>query len=676
MPSRVKTGEHAPAPAAEEKDPLIGTTLGAYRITGRLGRGGMGMVYQARQISLARDVALKVLPPGRAADKDFITRFVREARSAAKLNHPNIVQIYDVGKVDDVYFFSMELVRGGTLRALLQQEGPLTPERAVRYAIQAARGLEYAHGKGIIHRDIKPDNLMIGDDGSVKVADLGLAKGPREGDASMTSSGIAMGTPHYMAPEQATDAKHADRRSDIYSLGCTLYHLVTGRVPHHGTSAFEIVVKHVNEPLVPAHAVNPNVPEALSAVIGRMTAKNAAERFGSMSEVIAALEGQGGTEPPRTAYLPDTQQVTRVRAFCEALRKLEHGDRRQERTAIICIAGGALAITAVIGFVTGSPRVVAATVTYAALSMAFFWMLAGAARSTYLYRRVRRLLAGNGALDWAVLVFLAGGAVALMVFLKFMTAFGVTAVLAAGTAGLYYWAGRLPMLVKRYAELEQVRQFVDAMRERGMSLEDAQVFLCEHGGAYGEIACEELYGYEAMAAAIATSKLPRDVRRPLAVRARAWLIGLIDSVEAWRNRRAEAKALKRERAAAAKAAAPAPDVREAPNAPAASPEKAEPPSSETAAPEPEAPPVTGESAPAPESPAPAPEPEQTPSESVPAPEAEDAPSVETSASETATEVAVPEQGTTESAAKPKKKRKTSTRRGTKKPRRTKKPDSE
>jgi serine/threonine protein kinase len=685
MPSDVKPPEGdvtVPPPAKpKEADPLIGTTLGAYRIVRRLGRGGMGVVYEARQISLARDVALKVLPPVRAADKEYINRFVREARSAAKLNHPNIVQIYDVGKAGNVYFFSMELVRGGTLRDLLSRDGPLSPERAVKYVVEAARGLEYAHSRGIIHRDVKPDNIMIDEHGRAKVADLGLAKGPREGDASMTSSGVAMGTPHYMAPEQATDAKHADHRADIYSLGCTLYHLVTGRVPYHGTSAFEIVIKHVNEPLMPAHVANPNVSEELSRVIDRMTAKKAANRYGSMGEVIAALEGQAGQERPRTTYHADTQQVTKVRAFAESLRKLEQTGRRQERTAIIGLTGGALAIVTVIGFAIREARLVAATGMYAALSIAFYWTLAGAVRGTYLYRRVRQTLAGNGVIEWAVLGLLTAGAILLIVFLKLMVALGITAVLAAGTAALYYWAGRQPMLVKRDAELEKIRGFVDMLRERGMSLEDCQLFLCEHGGAYGEIACEELYGYEAMAAAVAKCTKSESGRRPLEVRTRALLVRWLDSVEAWRKRRAEATILRRERAAAVSevaqtSAGPTPAPESAAPVTASAPQASGPeqtPAESTPAPEVAQAPVAP--TPVPESAALAQDPEPNPSEPSPEPEAGEAPSGQPAAPENAATVPKPEQAPSEPAPKSKKK-KTPARPRAKRPSRKRKAGSE
>ncbi len=228
------------------------SALGGYHILRKLGQGGMGSVYLARQMSLDRNVAVKVLSPALAEDAGFVARFTREAYAAAQLAHHNVVQVYDIGEDAGRHFYSMEFVEGQTLSGLVAKDGKLDPEAAVGYTLQAARGLKFAHDQGLIHRDVKPENLLLNTQGIVKVADLGLvkkrglseipggnlaagAKGTSklEQAQSINSTGfdMSMGTPAYMAPEQARDAAHVDGRADIYSLGCTLYDLLTGRPP-------------------------------------------------------------------------------------------------------------------------------------------------------------------------------------------------------------------------------------------------------------------------------------------------------------------------------------------------------------------------------------------------------------------------------------------------------------
>jgi len=235
------------AAAAPNMD--VPSTLGGYQMLKELGRGGMGAVYLARQMSLDRNVAVKVMRPEWARDPIFVARFTREAFAAAQLVHHNVVQIHDIGTERDTNFFSMEFVEGESLGDMVKREGNLDAEVAVGYILQAARGLAVAHEQGMVHRDIKPDNLMLNRHGIVKVADLGIVKTPGAAEADrqadepsaprkinpsaptqVTMAGIAMGTPAYMAPEQARDAAKVDARADIYSLGCSLYVLVTGRL--------------------------------------------------------------------------------------------------------------------------------------------------------------------------------------------------------------------------------------------------------------------------------------------------------------------------------------------------------------------------------------------------------------------------------------------------------------
>jgi len=292
--------------AATETDRLLHHVLNGYRLDKELGRGAMGAVYLARQLSLDRNVALKIIQARWAADPSFIARFTREAYAAAQLTHHNVVQVYDLGEDHDTNFFSMEFVNGQNLGEIIKQRGKIPPKEAVGYILQAARGLAFAHAHGLIHRDIKPDNLMLNGQGLVKVADLGLVKHIGAADeeahlpadskllaaskAGATVASAAMGTPAYMPPEQAEDAASVDQRADIYALGCTLYALLTGRPPFQGTTAAEVLTKHKNEPIERPDAVVTGIASELADINLRMMAKRPEDRYSSMEQVVAALQ--------------------------------------------------------------------------------------------------------------------------------------------------------------------------------------------------------------------------------------------------------------------------------------------------------------------------------------------------------------------------------------------------
>jgi len=274
-------------------------TFGGYRLLERVGRGGMGTVYRAIQISLDREVALKVLSPDLVKDAAFVEQFFREARAAGQLNHPHIVQVYDVGQEGDTFYYSMEYVRGGSLEDRLREEGRLPVPEALRIALEAALALEYAESRHIVHRDIKPDNLMLAEDGRVRVADLGLALSLRS-SADHKGQPI-LGTPHFISPEQAL-RRDVDIRSDLYSLGATLYRMLAGRTLFTGTSAEEIVKKAVREEPQPLRELNPEVPEKVAALVHRLLRKNPDERFASASELREELE-RLSRHPGRTKAL-------------------------------------------------------------------------------------------------------------------------------------------------------------------------------------------------------------------------------------------------------------------------------------------------------------------------------------------------------------------------------------
>lgn len=272
-------------------DPWVGQYLSDYYIIRRIGEGGMGIVYLARHQSLDRLAAVKFLGAHMVDDKSYIDRFLNEARGAAKLNHPNIVAVYDAGSIgENIYYFIMEYIEGRDLGTMLRERHVFPVPESVGYIRQAASALGYAHKKRIIHRDIKPDNLMLTNDGVIKVGDLGLAKWIGDDNSGgMTQSGIVMGTPFYISPEQVRGSRDVDSRSDIYSLGASLYHMVVGRIPYDGTSPAVIMAMHLNNAVPEPAATNPSLDADICGIIKKMMAKNPGERFQTMEEVDAIL---------------------------------------------------------------------------------------------------------------------------------------------------------------------------------------------------------------------------------------------------------------------------------------------------------------------------------------------------------------------------------------------------
>src|SRR5258708_486174 len=270
----------------DDLNALVGKSLGQFRIVERIGAGGMAMVFKAYQPTLDRYVAVKVLPAFHARDPIFVKRFTQEARSVAKLQHANIVQIHDFGTEGDITYIVMEYVEGGTLKDRLKQRALTVPE-AVDFVIQAAEGLGCAHSHGIIHRDVKPANMLLRKDGHLLLSDFGIAK-ILEGTTNLTRVGTGIGTPQYMSPEQGT-GQPVDRRSDIYSLGIVLFHALTGRVPFNAESPRAIKLTHLHDPLPVDRLVAENVPNSIVQVILKMTAKPPQDRYQSMTELTDAL---------------------------------------------------------------------------------------------------------------------------------------------------------------------------------------------------------------------------------------------------------------------------------------------------------------------------------------------------------------------------------------------------
>jgi eukaryotic-like serine/threonine-protein kinase len=279
---------------------------GRYRLVSRLGSGGMADVWCAEDLQLGRQVALKLLHRRFAEDDEFVERFRREASSAAGLQHPNVVSVYDRGEFEGTYYIAMEFLAGVTLKDLVKTEGPLAPARAIDLAIQILRAARFAHKRGIIHRDLKPHNVIVDAEGRAKVTDFGIA---RAGASDMTETGSILGTAQYLSPEQAQG--HAvSATSDIYAIGIVLYEMLTGTVPFDGDSAVTIALKQVSEPPLPPSRLNPAVPPDLEVVVLRALAKEPQQRFADADEFIAALElARASLDDPApgtatTAFLP------------------------------------------------------------------------------------------------------------------------------------------------------------------------------------------------------------------------------------------------------------------------------------------------------------------------------------------------------------------------------------
>jgi eukaryotic-like serine/threonine-protein kinase len=268
--------------ASVDRDTLID---GRYRVIKRLGSGGMADVYLVEDQQLGRHVALKLLYRHLAEDVQFVERFRREASSAAGLQHPNIVSIFDRGEWNGTYYIAMEYVEGHTLKEVIRERGPAPPEAASDILLQILRAARFAHQRGVVHRDLKPQNVLIDGDGRVQVTDFGIA---RAGASDMTETGSIMGTAQYLSPEQA-QGRPVDARSDLYSIGIILYELLTGRVPFDAESPVSVALKQVSEPPIPPRELDPTLPPALEGVVLRALEKDPARRFQSADEFIEAL---------------------------------------------------------------------------------------------------------------------------------------------------------------------------------------------------------------------------------------------------------------------------------------------------------------------------------------------------------------------------------------------------
>lgn len=310
--------------ASQKRDPQ---RIGGYEIISKIGEGGLGVVYKARQLSMGRLVALKVLHPKWAKDEEFRKRFLLEARIVGRLSHQNLIQVYDVGRDRGTLYFSMEYVDGTTVEKILDTDGAMPLDKALEIATQMLRAITYIWKHGIIHRDIKPGNIMITKGGVAKLGDFGFVKS--HFDSLLSEDGEVLGTPDYISPEQAMGKEDVDFRSDLYSLGASLYHMVTGKAPFGGSSS-SVMRKHIREEPTDVKKMKRDVPDAAAYIIRKMMAKDPDERYQSTQELFEDLEMvKIGQEP--LSQRQELGHSTIIRAMRLERSRLERAMNEREK---------------------------------------------------------------------------------------------------------------------------------------------------------------------------------------------------------------------------------------------------------------------------------------------------------------------------------------------------------
>ncbi|MFZ5441833.1 MAG: protein kinase domain-containing protein [Myxococcota bacterium] len=533
-----------------------GTMLGGFSLTARVGSGGMGTVWLARQLSLDRNVAVKVLRPHLGEDPAFVIQFTREALAAAQLSHHHIVQIFDIGFDRGVHFFSMEYVEGESLAAVRRREGRLEPAVAAGYVLQAARGLAFAHGRGLVHRDIKPDNLLLNRDGLVKVADLGLVKqlGGQVKKSGASTVAISfddaelIGTPSYMAPEQVLDPSAVDARADLYALGCTFYEMLTGRPPFVGESMQQILAGHMNDAPVPPSARNARVPAVLSELVMRMLAKPRSGRPRDMSEVVGVLERFLGVEA--STFSPREEHATLLENAVSAFNDASWARRR--RLARVVFLG--LTVATLTGAVAlGFAQFAAWTALFLATSSFTAFVINAALVRAPLLLKARHLLLGASVRSWAVGFAVLGAGVGVLAWRGLLVGVlqNLGLAMVAGLASFLLLDRRVAK--ERRPFVEDVEQMLKAMRLRGLEEEKLRHFVCRYSGARWEEFYEALFGYEAKLEARA--RWGRDERGLPRKQFAAWRDPLVRFIERRlalrKERQARAQLARAEQAAAA-----------------------------------------------------------------------------------------------------------------------------
>lgn len=527
----------------------IPAVVDGYRVIRELGRGGLGVVYLGNQLSCDRLVALKLVNREWARNPIFASRFIREVSVAALLRHHNIVQILDFGESSGTLYVCMEYIQGRTLADFLHGTIRIEPHAATGYILQAARGLKYAHDHGLIHRDIKPENLFFDDAGVVKVADLGLVLTPTaaelealagagasfgsarnrarpaaENDLRPTVT-LALGSPAFMAPEQTINSGTADARSDIYSLGCVLYNLVTGRPPFEGASAVELIAKHQTEPLVPPDQINHHVPRGLSDLILKMTAKRPSERISSFDAVISALEALQEIPGGGQVGLSDDD----ARKLEECVDRFNAAPTARIRARTLWGGAGICALLVLLSLLGGHWFLAGGLLGLGVMTAIGIFVVRGMTGKTYLYRKTMEMIFSGRLVDW--LVGLAGVALVGMLLVVFhllwaWLAFGILAAVAA----IAFRTTIDQRLVEEQREpIATAEQMIKGLRFIGLDEDSIQRLVSQHGGDRWEEFFETLFGYEAMRAARGRWGHQEDGRRRK--RSGTWRDPIVDWIE-------------------------------------------------------------------------------------------------------------------------------------------------
>ncbi len=329
--------------------------LPGYQLLNKCGAGAMAVVYRAKQISLDRIVAVKVLPKRLSRNAEFVERFYREGRAAAKLNHNNIVQAIDVGEANGFHYFVMEFVEGCTVYDEIADGKVYSEAEAIDIISQIARALLHAHERGFIHRDVKPKNVMLTKERVAKLADMGLAREATDLQAALAEAGRAYGTPYYISPEQIRGEVDIDHRADLYSLGATFYHMVTGRVPFEGATPASVMHKHLKEPLTPPDHLNTMLTSGCGAMIEMLMAKNRDDRYSSARELLADLDALARGKPPTFARQNVSQDVFETLSAGQSVspEPIMRGSRGAAAVAHQGNGVGTSPLTIILGIVAG-----------------------------------------------------------------------------------------------------------------------------------------------------------------------------------------------------------------------------------------------------------------------------------------------------------------------------------
>jgi len=498
--TQVKSGEDGEMPAR----------LGGYRLIRVLGRGAMGAVYEAKQISLDRTVALKTIRDRLMNKPSALARFTREAYAAAQLNHHNVVQIYDFGEDAGQHYFSMERVDGAALSEVVQERGPLEAKLAATYIAQAARGLQFAHRSGMVHRDVKPANLLLSRDGVVKVADLGLVKIPdqqevdadgdeesmfsRASGTQVTMLGTTVGTPAYMAPEQSTDATQVDHRADIYSLGCTLFYLLAGKPPFDAPDVSTLLAQHAKAPIPNLRATHPQIPPQLDKIIQTAMAKRAEDRYATLAEMLSDLEEFLGAKSGSAFW----SNVASADAWSEMAAQFARVAPQARLRSI-----------AVLGFVAFCALLLLLTpwIGLGWILLSPFCLLSGVVISAVLESTHgesaisgagRRWLSSLSLIDWAYVISVIVLVLGMALFAGCWPGLIVGSLLGAALASGYHFGLRRPILSSRKPVLESAEKMVREFRISGADEDGLRAFVAKYSGRSWSELFEALFGFDAL----------------------------------------------------------------------------------------------------------------------------------------------------------------------------------